>query len=363
MGVYAVIHTGGKQYRVSPGDGITVEKLTAQPGERIEIDQVYLLAHDGQIIVGDPVVKNAHVVAQVLDQKRGQKLIIFKHRRRKGYRNTTGHRQHLTDLRIIEIVHEGSVYKEPQVKQDPQKINHPAVKAASTKKSAPEKLRKTAKTMPEKKPVSAAKPDVEVAAPAPSQPEMNTHAERPASPAASPAAPAGESLKTPAGPATVAPALAKEQASPPPAVKPASPGKPTTPALVPAPPAKDPEQSPKEQPVVPPTRSQELERPVIPAKSQRGDQPFRSEASKRPALEVPSKTRGSWKIIGAIIAALAVVALLLLLGRDKQTSASAPSQEMSGKPEPVKPKPLVRDVKTRKTAPVGKPSAPAQPPD
>src|SRR5574341_1022207 len=80
MNVYAVIHTGGKQYRVSPGDVVRVEKLAAQSGEKIEFDRVYLLAHEGRIIAGNPVLKGARVVAQVLDQDRGEKIIIFKHR-------------------------------------------------------------------------------------------------------------------------------------------------------------------------------------------------------------------------------------------------------------------------------------------
>ena len=102
--MYAVIKTGGKQYRVSPGDSIDVEKLPHQVGEQIELDQVLLVANDSEAQIGQPLVEGAKVKATVTRQARGRKVIIFKYRPSKRYRLKKGHRQHYTRLRIDEIV-------------------------------------------------------------------------------------------------------------------------------------------------------------------------------------------------------------------------------------------------------------------
>lgn len=102
--MYAVIKTGGKQYRVSPGDSIQVEKLPYEVGEQIELDQVLLVANGSGAQVGKPVVDGAKVKATVTRQALGRKLIVFKYRSSKRYRRRTGHRQHYTQLRIDEIV-------------------------------------------------------------------------------------------------------------------------------------------------------------------------------------------------------------------------------------------------------------------
>jgi large subunit ribosomal protein L21 len=102
--MYAVIKTGGKQYRVSPGDSIEVEKLPYEVGEQIELDQVLLVANGSKAKIGRPVVDGANVKATVTRQAKGRKVIIFKYRPSKRYRRKRGHRQHHTRLRIDEIV-------------------------------------------------------------------------------------------------------------------------------------------------------------------------------------------------------------------------------------------------------------------
>ena len=99
---YAVVKTGGKQLRVSPGDLVRVEKLTGDPGEQISLDQVLMVGGD-DVKVGTPRVEGARVLATIQGEIKGPKLTIFKMKRRKRYRLTKGHRQHYTQLRIDSI--------------------------------------------------------------------------------------------------------------------------------------------------------------------------------------------------------------------------------------------------------------------
>ncbi len=101
--MYAVVRTGGKQYRISPGDKIRVEKLAGQVGEEIELKEVLLYADGEKVLTGNPLLPNVKVVGQILGQQRAKKIIVFKMKRRKGYRKKQGHRQHYTTLRIKEI--------------------------------------------------------------------------------------------------------------------------------------------------------------------------------------------------------------------------------------------------------------------
>jgi large subunit ribosomal protein L21 len=100
---YAVIETGGKQYRVSVGDRIAVERLVGEPGSDVQIDQVLLVGGDGTTKVGTPVVEGASVSATIDDHYRGDKIIVFKFKAKKRYRRRTGHRQQLTHLVITGI--------------------------------------------------------------------------------------------------------------------------------------------------------------------------------------------------------------------------------------------------------------------
>ena len=103
--MYAVVETGGKQYRVSVGQTIDVELLPVEAGGDIELDRVLMVGGEGtDIRVGTPVVEGARVVATVAEHHRGEKLIIFKMRAKKRYRRKTGHRQELTRLTIKDIV-------------------------------------------------------------------------------------------------------------------------------------------------------------------------------------------------------------------------------------------------------------------
>ena len=102
--MYAVIHTGGKQRRVSPGDVITVEKLEGKEGDVVEIPSVLMVGAGQEVIVGRPTLEDARVVGRIVKQTKGPKIIVFKHKRRKGYQKKQGHRQLQTLLQVTEIV-------------------------------------------------------------------------------------------------------------------------------------------------------------------------------------------------------------------------------------------------------------------
>jgi len=102
--MYAVIATGGKQYKVAPGDVVRVESLDAKKGDTIELKDVFMIADGDKVSVGTPSLASARVTAEVVGEGRGEKIIIFKHRRRKGFRKTNGHRQNYTAIKVKEII-------------------------------------------------------------------------------------------------------------------------------------------------------------------------------------------------------------------------------------------------------------------
>lgn len=102
--MYAILETGGKQYRVAEGDTIKVELLPQEIGDKISLDRVLMINKDAAVTIGKPTVAGAKVEATVLSQGRGKKLLIFKMRRRKHYKKSMGHRQYYTELRIDNIV-------------------------------------------------------------------------------------------------------------------------------------------------------------------------------------------------------------------------------------------------------------------
>lgn len=104
METYAIISSGGKQYKVTPGKILNVEKILGNVGETIELTEVLLLSKDGEIENGDPFIPNVKVIGEIVSQGRSRKIIVFKSKRRKGYRKKQGHRQYFTTLRIKEIV-------------------------------------------------------------------------------------------------------------------------------------------------------------------------------------------------------------------------------------------------------------------
>jgi large subunit ribosomal protein L21 len=101
--MYAVIETGSKQFKVEAGMNVLVEKLLAKVGDEVILDKVLMIGDGEKATIGRPVVEGAKVIATVLRQMRGPKLIVFKKRSKKGYKKMQGHRQNLTELQIKEI--------------------------------------------------------------------------------------------------------------------------------------------------------------------------------------------------------------------------------------------------------------------
>ena len=101
--MYAIIKTGGKQYRVAPGDVLRVEHLPGERGDEVILDQVLMVTDGQDLKVGQPLVENATVRCQIVRQGKGKKIIVFKKKRRKNYRRKAGHRQLFTALQIQEI--------------------------------------------------------------------------------------------------------------------------------------------------------------------------------------------------------------------------------------------------------------------
>ena len=101
--MYAVLETGSKQYRVSAGETLQIERLPIEAGQPVTFDRVLLVNQDGNVTVGSPTVANTTVLADVVEHVRGEKKVAFKMKRRKGYHKTIGHRQELTVVKIKEI--------------------------------------------------------------------------------------------------------------------------------------------------------------------------------------------------------------------------------------------------------------------
>ena len=139
--MYAVVKTGGKQYRVAKDDKILVERIEGEAGAQVQLDNVMMLVDGEKVTVGAPQVEGAAVAAEVLEQTRGPKIIIFRRKRRKNHRRTQGHRQDLTLLKITDILADG---KKPAAKKAAAKKAAPAAKKA-TKKAAAKKAAPKAK--------------------------------------------------------------------------------------------------------------------------------------------------------------------------------------------------------------------------
>lgn len=168
--MFAVIRTGGKQYRVAPNDIIEIEKIAGKPGDIVELSEVILLGGDGGPKTGSPTIAGALVAAEVIEQRRADKIVVFKKKRRKNYRRTKGHRQALTALRITEILTDGKKPSKAAPKPEPKKAEKkpevakaaakaekkPAAKKAEAKKLAKKPATRAAAKAPAKKP--AAKP-------------------------------------------------------------------------------------------------------------------------------------------------------------------------------------------------------------
>ncbi len=172
--MFAIIKTGGKQYKIQAGDVLSVEKIPAEPGQRVLFNQVLLIADDNETLIGTPYLEKAAVRAEVLENFKDEKVIVFKKKRRKQFRRTRGHRQELTRLRVDLIAPDVSTMSEEELRGPepsaapaaaPEKAaeakpveEKPATGKKTTKKETkakteeakPEKPKKAAKTTKEK---------------------------------------------------------------------------------------------------------------------------------------------------------------------------------------------------------------------
>ncbi len=138
--MFAVIKTGGKQYKVAPNDVLRVEKLAGEPGDLVEFGAVLAIGGEAGVTLGAPLVEGAMVAAEVVEQGRADKIIVFKKKRRKNHRRRNGHRQHETVLRVTEILTDG---KKPSKAASKAKVAKaepaPEAEAAPAAKAAPKK--------------------------------------------------------------------------------------------------------------------------------------------------------------------------------------------------------------------------------
>lgn len=131
--MFAIIRTGGKQYKVSVNDKIVVEKVESEIGSKVTLDQVLMVGTEGNTTVGTPLVSGAQVIASVEKQTRDAKIIVFKKKRRHNYRRKRGHKQHKTILKIIDVIHGGKKVASQNVESAP-KIASSGAKAVAAPK-------------------------------------------------------------------------------------------------------------------------------------------------------------------------------------------------------------------------------------
>lgn len=160
--MYAVIKTGGKQYRVAANDKITIEKLEGAPGDQVTFPDVLMLGNGGSIEVGAPLVAGATVVGEIAAQQKSDTVYIFKKRRRKHYRRRNGHRQLLTAVTITEILTGGAKPAAKAKAEKPAKVEKVETKAepaaeAKPAKAKPAKAETKSEAKAEKKPASRAR--------------------------------------------------------------------------------------------------------------------------------------------------------------------------------------------------------------
>ena len=145
--MYAIVEIAGQQFKVEKDQQIYVHRLEAKEGSKVDFENVLLIDNGGKVNVGAPAVKGAKVTAKVLDHLKGDKVIVFKKKRRKGYRVKNGHRQYLTKLEIVKIDEKAAAKKAPAKKSEskteakPKAVakKAPAKKKTTTKKTAAKK--------------------------------------------------------------------------------------------------------------------------------------------------------------------------------------------------------------------------------
>ncbi len=157
--MFAVIRTGGKQYRVQEGDILEVEKLQKKEGQKVVFKEVLLIEDGDSVLLGMPLVEKAQVKAEVVENFKDEKIIIFKKKRRKQYRRTGGHRQELTRVKIEQIIAEAKAPTEkPKVKEKEEEKIPKKPKAKKPKASkTPEKKQKATKKAPSSRKVTRTK--------------------------------------------------------------------------------------------------------------------------------------------------------------------------------------------------------------
>lgn len=197
--MFAVVKTGGKQYKVTPGDVLLVEKLQGEAGENIVLSDVLLVSDDKETVVGSPNLEKASVKATIREQTRGDKVIVFKKKRRQGYRRTAGHRQDLTVLTIDEITMGSKSAKKTETK-----------KTTKTTKAAEPKSEKTTKAASAKKATSTATAEKKTA----SKAVKKATSETPAKKAAAKTTAKTAEKKAPAKKAPAKKTTAKKDAAP-----------------------------------------------------------------------------------------------------------------------------------------------------
>jgi large subunit ribosomal protein L21 len=151
--MYAIVEIAGQQFKVEEGKKIFVHRLDVEDGKKIDFDHVLLIEEDGKVTVGEPTVKDASVQAKVIEKVRGQKVIVFKKKRKKGYRVKNGHRQNFTQVEIISINGKTSSKKQSPKKEAAPVADEPVKeKKAEAKKPAAKKPEAAAKKTATKKP-------------------------------------------------------------------------------------------------------------------------------------------------------------------------------------------------------------------
>ncbi len=151
---YAIIQTGGKQYRAVEGESIEVEKLDLEVGKKVELAEVMLVADGDQVMVGTPTVADAKVGATVVSQIKGEKISVFKYKPKIRYRVKTGHRQKLTRLLIDSIEAKGLAKSEPKAEEKAEPVKAAAARRTATPTAAKPKAKAPKAKAPAKKPAA-----------------------------------------------------------------------------------------------------------------------------------------------------------------------------------------------------------------
>lgn len=181
--MYAVVEIAGQQFKVAKDQRLYVHRLNAKKGDSVDFDNVLLVDNDGKVNVGAPAISGARVTAKVLDHLKGDKVIVFKKKRRKGYQKSNGHRQYLTQIEIQQILESGAKAKateeKPKAKAAPKAEEKPAAKSedkpktetkakateekpkAAPKKAAPKTESKPKAEAAQKEPAKKAAPKAE----------------------------------------------------------------------------------------------------------------------------------------------------------------------------------------------------------